>query len=86
MVQLLADKLHSLTKELEFDWQKEANFVITVPPVVPNDQDALPWKQYMLVTKAKCFVALCNLNFNVINIEKLFLYITENLSIKGLKN
>ena len=51
MVQLLADKIASLSKELEFDWQKEANHVITVRPVVSDDQGALSWKQYIIVAK-----------------------------------
>jgi hypothetical protein len=79
MVQLLANKLASLSKELDFDWQKEANYIITAPPGVSSDQDDLSWKQNTIVAKATCLVSLVQSGFRVINIEKLFPNITENL-------
>ena len=79
MVQLLADKLASLSKELKCDWQNEANYVITVPSVVSNNQDALSWEQHTIVAKAMCLVSLVHSEFRVTNDEKFFPYITENL-------
>ena len=79
MVQLLENKIASLSKELDFDWEKEANYVVTAPPVASSDQVALSCKQHTIVAKQTCLVSLVQSEFHVTNIEKFFPYITENL-------